>query len=222
LLRQRGVRAAPGRASRILIADDDPLSRADLARALSGGGFAVVGEATSGKGAARLAEAIRPDALLLAVGLPDLDGIEVARRLLRRAPLPIVLLSSRFDPQTIERAKSAGVMACLAKPLRAEELRPALELAISRFRELAALREENESLKSVLETRKAIERAKGVLMEKYALSEAKAFSLIRKKSMDLRKSMAEVARAILVAEELTEERAAGEPAQDLSRSVRKK
>ncbi len=191
---------------RVLVIDDHLPSRAFLVKALNEKGFGVVGEGASGKGALKLAQATAPDAILMSVGLPDIDGIRAAQNIMEENPLPIVLLTSHFDTETIERAKEAGVMAYLLKPLREEELLPVTELAISRFEEFISLRRENEDLKKTLEARKAIERAKGVLMKNQGLSEAEAFSLIQKKSMDLRKPMAEIARAIILAEEITRER----------------
>jgi response regulator NasT len=187
---------------RVLVIDDHLPSRAFLVKALNEKGFGVVGEGASGKGALKLAQATAPDAILMSVGLPDIDGIRAAQNIMEENPLPIVLLTSHSDTETIERAKEAGVMAYLLKPLREEELLPVTELAISRFEEFISLRRENEDLKKTLEARKAIERAKGVLMKQQGLSEPEAFSLIQKKSMDLRKPMAEIAQAIILSEEI--------------------
>ena len=190
------------RKRRVLVIDDHLPSRAFLVKALNEKGFGVVGEGASGKGALKLAQATAPDAILMSVGLPDIDGIRAAQNIMEENPLPIVLLTSHSDTETIERAKEAGVMAYLLKPLREEELLPVTELAISRFEEFISLRRENEDLKKILEARKAIERAKGVLMKQQGLSEPEAFSLIQKKSMDLRKPMAEIAQAIILSEEI--------------------
>jgi len=188
---------------KVLVIDDHLPSRAFLVKALNEKGFGVVGEGASGKGALKLTQTTDPDAVLMSVGLPDIDGISAAETIMEENPLPIVLLTSHYDAETIERAKEAGVMAYLLKPLREEELLPVTELAISRFEEFSSLRKENEDLKKTLEARKAIERAKGVLMKQQGLSEAEAFSLIQRKSMDLRKPMAEIAQAIILAEEIT-------------------
>jgi AmiR/NasT family two-component response regulator len=187
---------------RVLVIDDHLPSRAFLVKALNEKGFGVVGEGASGKGALLLRQTTAPDAVLMSVGLPDIDGIRAAQNIMEENPLPIVLLTSHYDEDTVERAKEAGVMAYLLKPLREEELLPATELAISRFEEFSSLRKENEDLKKTLEARKAIERAKGVLMKQQGLSEPEAFSLIQKKSMDLRKPMAEIAQAIILTEEI--------------------
>jgi response regulator NasT len=187
---------------RVLVIDDHAPSRASLIKALNEKGFGIAGEGASGKGALRLAQSTAPDAVLMSVGLPDIDGISAAETIMEENPLPIVLLTSHYDAATIERAKEAGVMAYLLKPLREEELLPVTELAISRFEEFSSLRKENENLKKTLEARKAIERAKGVLMKQQGLSEPEAFSLIQKKSMDLRKPMAEIAQAIILTADL--------------------
>jgi len=191
---------------RVLVLDDHLPSKAFLIRALTERGFEVVGEGKSGHDALRLAQAVTPDVILMAVGLPDMDGISAASKIMEGHAAPIVLLTSHYEPGTIERAKAAGVMAYLVKPLREEELLPAVELAISRFEEFMSLRKENENLKRTLEARKTIERAKGILMKQQDLSEAEAFSLIQKKSMDMRKPMAEIAHAIILAEEMIEKK----------------
>ncbi len=135
----------------------------------------------------------------MAVGLSDVDGIETSHDVMRAHPLPIVLITSHYDATTIERAKRSGVMGYLVKPLRAEELRPAIELAITRFQDFVALRQENANLKEILEARKIIERAKGLLMQQRNVSEEQAYTLIKKTSMNMRKPMAEVAQAIILA-----------------------
>lgn len=188
---------------RVLVIDDHSPSRTFLAQALNRKGFEMVGEGVSGESALLLAKATTPDAILMAVGLPHRDGISAAQEIMEEIPLPIVLLTSHHDAETIERAKGTGVMAYLIKPLREEELAPTIEMAISRFAEFISLRKENDDLKKTLEARKTIERAKGILMKTQRLSEAEAFSLIQKRSMDLRKSMAEIAQAIILTDELT-------------------
>jgi len=191
---------------RVLVIDDHLPSKAFLVRALRERGFDVVGEGISGQDALGLAKATVPDVILMAVGLADMDGISAARKIIEKTPFPIVLLTSHYESSTIERAKGAGVMAYMIKPLRGEELLPTMELAISRFAEFISLRKENEDLKKTLEARKIIERAKGILMEDQRLSETEAFSLIQKKSMDTRKSMVEIARAIILTKEVTKEK----------------
>ncbi|HWR20237.1 MAG TPA: ANTAR domain-containing protein [Verrucomicrobiae bacterium] len=183
-----------------VIIDDSLGSRATLGQALKRLGFEVVGEGASGSEAIRLAQALKPNVLFLAVGLPDLDGLTTSAQILETHALPIIILSSHLNPEVIQRAKEAGVMAYLVKPLREEELLPAMELAISRFEEFNALRKENADLKRILEDRKLIERAKGILMEREKISEPQAFGRIQKASMNSRRSMAEIAQAILLSE----------------------
>lgn len=187
---------------RVLVIDDHFPSRASLIQALLQRGFEVAGEAVSGKDGLRLARRAAADVILMAVGLSDGDGIDSAREIMERWPMPIVLLTSHYDAETIDRAAKAGVMGYLVKPVRDEELSPAIELAISRFAEFSSLRKENEDLRKTIEARKLIERAKGILMKTGALSEAEAFATIQRKSMNLRKSMAEIAQAIVLAEEI--------------------
>ena len=187
---------------RVLVIDDHAPSRDNLKRALAASRCEVIGEGTSGKAAAELASATLPDVILMAVGLSDLDGIRAARKIMQAKPVPVILVSSHYDAETIERAKRAGVMGYLLKPLRDGELLPAIEIAVSHFQEFVALQRENENLKKTLEARKIIERAKGILMETQGLSEAEAFSLIQRKSMDLRKPMGEIAQAVILSEEL--------------------
>jgi len=191
---------------RVLVIDDHEPSCKNLVGVLAESGFQIVGAATSGAAGLQLASASAPDVILMAVGLPDLDGIRAARKIMQANPLPIVLVTSHYDAATIERAKRAGVMGYLIKPLREGELLPAIELAISHFQEFVALQKENENLKKTLEARKVIERAKGILMKRQRLSEPEAFSLIQQKSMDMRKPMVEIAQAVILSQEITEEK----------------
>ena len=193
---------------RVLVIDDHVPSRDNLKRALAASRCEVVGEGTSGRSALELASVTVPEVILMAVGLSDLDGIRAARKIMQAKPVPIILVSSHYDAETVERAKQAGVMGYLLKPLREGELLPAIELAVSHFQEFVALQKENEDLKKTLEARKIIERAKGILMKSKGLSEAEAFSLIQRKSMDLRKPMGEIAQAVILSEELSKGKSA--------------
>ena len=187
---------------RVLIVDDHAQSRAAVAEAVGTQGGTVVGNGSRAEDALRLVDKHRPDVLLLAVGLPDGDGVDAARRVMSTIPCPIVLLTSHTDTTVAARAVEAGVLGFLVKPLRPEELGPALDVAVSRFRELEAVRRENETLKQKLEARKLVDRAKGVLMTRLGLSEPEAFRRIQKTAMDTRKTMAEVARALLLTDGL--------------------
>jgi len=184
---------------RVLVIDDHEPSRRHLIKILRERGYEIAGEGSSGKLAAALARTTIPDVIVMAVGLSDLDGIQAAGEILENILLPVVLITSHYEASTVERATKSGVMALLLKPVREEAVSPAIELAISRFKDFLAVQQENESLKENLESRKIIERAKGLLMEQRKLSEEQAYSLIKKASMNMRKPMADVAQAILLA-----------------------
>jgi two-component system, response regulator PdtaR len=184
----------------VLIVDDHAQSRAAVAEAVSSQGGTVVGNGSRAEDAVRLVDKHRPDVLLLAVGLPDGDGVEAARRVMATLPCAIVFLTSHADPEVAMRAVEAGVLGFLVKPLRSAELGPALDVAVTRFSELEAIRKENEELRQRLESRKLVDRAKGLLMTRLGLSEPEAFRRIQKTAMDTRKTMAHVARALLLAD----------------------
>jgi AmiR/NasT family two-component response regulator len=190
---------------RVLVIDDHEPSRRHLIQILRERGYEIAGEGSSGKLAAALARIANPDVIVIAVGLSDLDGIQATGEILKNILLPVVLITSHYDETTVERATKAGVMALLLKPVRVEAVSPAIELAISRFKDFHALQQENESLKENLESRKIIERAKGLLMEQRRLSEEQAYSLMKTTSMNMRKPMADVAQAILLAAEIDQE-----------------
>ena len=183
----------------MVLVDDHALSKASVAETVASIGGVIVGTGSSSEEAPFLVERHRPDVVILAVGLSDGDGVDAAREIMARVPCPIVLLTSRTEATVIERARAAGIMAFLLKPLRSEELGPAIDLAVARFREFEAIRKENEDLKNAIESRKLVERAKGLLMERDGLTESHAFRRIQKASMDSRRPMVEVAEAILLA-----------------------
>lgn len=187
---------------RIIIADDESLIRLDLREMLTHLGYDVIAEAGDGRTAMELARKLHPDLLIMDIKMPDLDGISAAEELTRDRIAPVVLLTAYSDQGLVERAREAGVVGYVVKPFREAELMPVIELSRARFDEFRALEREVGSLKDALETRKVIERAKGVLMETHGLRESEAFHRIRKTSMDARKSMKEVAEAILLAHEM--------------------
>ncbi len=187
---------------RIIIADDESLIRLDLREMLTHLGYEVIAEAEDGRSALDLARRLRPDLLIMDIKMPDIDGISAAEELTRERIAPVVLLTAYSDQGLVERAREAGVVGYVVKPFREAELMPVIELSRARFDEFRTLEKEVGSLKDALETRKLIERAKGVLMEVHGLREAEAFHRIRKTSMDARKSMKEVAEAILLAHEM--------------------
>jgi response regulator NasT len=192
----------------VVIVDDHAPSRAATAEAVSSQGGQVLGNGSRAEDALRLIDAHRPDVLICAVGLPEVDGVEITRKVMAAAACPVVLLTSHTDPEVSARAIEAGALGFLVKPLRAEELGPALDLAVSRFREMQAVRRENETLRRSLEGRKLIERAKGILMQRLGLTEPEAFRKIQKTAMDSRKPMTEIAQALLLTEELAHSRGA--------------
>ena len=188
--------------TRIIIADDESLIRMDLREMLSHLGYDVIGEATDGREAVDLADKLRPDLVIMDIRMPEVDGISAAQELASRRIAPVVLLTAYSEQSLIGRAKDAGVCGYLVKPFRETELMPVIELALSRFREMCDLEQEVTDLREALETRKLVERAKGVLMEVHGLRESEAFNRMRKTSMDNRKSMREVAEAILLTYEV--------------------
>lgn len=193
------TRSAP---CRIIIADDESLIRLDLREMLTHLGYDVIGEAGDGRSAMDLARKLRPDLVIMDIKMPDLDGISAAEGLTGDRIAPVVLLTAYSDQALVDRAKEAGVVGYVVKPFREAELMPVIELSLARFEEFQALEREVGNLKEALESRKVVERAKGVLMEVHGLREAEAFHRIRKTSMDARKSMREVAEAILLTHEM--------------------
>ena len=177
---------------RILVAEDETIIRLDLRALLERAGFEVCAEARDGEEAVALARSERPDVAVLDVKMPKLDGIEAARRILEERPIPMVMLTAYDDPTA-----EAGVFGYLVKPFREQDLLPAIRTARARHEELAALREEAESLAEALAARKAIERAKGLLMEKEGLSEENAFARLRKASQISGRPLKVVAEALI-------------------------
>ena len=184
---------------RVIIADDESLVRADLREALTEQGYLVVGEVGDGRSAVNMARELAPDVVLMDIKMPGLDGIEAARILTEERVAPVVLLTAYSQRELIERAKEAGVVGYLVKPFRETDLAPAIELALARFAEFRALEKEVSDLAEALETRKKVERAKGILMDKHGMTEAEAFRKIQKMSMNTRRPMKEVAEAIILA-----------------------
>jgi two-component system, response regulator PdtaR len=169
-----------------------------LAETVGAQGGLVVGNGSRVEDALLLVERHKPDVAVLAVGLSDGDGVEAARQVMAALPCPLVLLTSRTDSGVATRAVEAGVLGFLVKPLRPEELAPTLDLAVSRFRDLAAIRKENEELKKKLESRRLVDRAKALLIQRLGLTEAEAHRRLQKTAMDTRRPMASVAQAVLM------------------------
>lgn len=189
--------ATEGQPRRVLIAEDEALIRLDLAEMLTEEGYEVVGEAGDGETAVRLAEQTRPDLVILDIKMPIMDGIAAAERIAGNRIAPVVILTAFSQRDLVERARAAGAMAYLVKPFQKSDLVPAIEIAVSRFAEIAALEAEVASLGDRLETRKAVERAKGILMRDYGMSEPDAFRWIQRNAMDHRMTMRAVAERIV-------------------------
>ncbi len=187
--------AAPTR--RVVIAEDETLIRMDLAEMLGEEGYDVAGEAGDGARAVELAQKLRPDLVILDVQMPVLDGIAAAERIAQARIAPVVILTAFSQRDLVERARDAGAMAYLVKPFTKSDLIPAIEMAVSRFAELEILEREVADLTERLDTRKAIDRAKGVLQKDLGLSEPDAFRWIQKTAMDLRLSMRQVADGVV-------------------------
>jgi AmiR/NasT family two-component response regulator len=182
---------------RILIAEDETIIRLDLRDLLERSGHDVVGEARDGEEAVALARELQPELAIMDVKMPKLDGIEAAKRIMDERPLPIVLLTAYGQQELVNRAVEAGVFGYLVKPFREQDLVPAIETARARHAELAEVREQAESLADALAARKAIERAKGLLMEKEKLSEADAFDRLRKASQVSGRPLKVIAEAVI-------------------------
>jgi two-component system, response regulator PdtaR len=181
---------------RILIAEDETIIRLDLRSLLEDSGHEVCAEARDGVEAVELAQEHRPDLAILDVKMPRLDGIEAARRILEEHPIPIVMLTAYGQDELVSRAVEAGVFGYLVKPFREADLLPAIATARARHAELAMLREEADSLAEALAARKAIERAKGILMERHAVDERRAFDLIRDHARAQSRRVVDVARTV--------------------------
>lgn len=188
--------------TRLIIADDESIIRMDLREMLTSLGYLVVGEAGDGVSAINLARELKPDLVIMDIKMPDLDGIAAAKILTEERIAPVLLLTAFSQQELVDGAKDAGVVGYIVKPFRESELVPAIEVALARFKEFKSLEKEVGDLKDALETRKLVERAKGVLMDSQGLKEAEAFRKIQKLSMNTRKSMREIAEAILLAHEV--------------------
>ncbi len=187
--------------TRVIIADDESLIRADLREMLTSLGYLVVGEVGDGQSAVNLARELKPDVVIMDIKMPDLDGIEAAKILTQEKVAPVLLLTAYSQRDLVDRAKEAGVVGYLVKPFREQEIVPAIDIALARFQEFSELEKEVGNLRDTLETRKLVDRAKGILMDTQGLSEAEAFRKIQKMSMNTRKAMKEIAEAIILAQE---------------------
>src|SRR3954454_10558251 len=181
----------------VLVAEDEALIRLDIVEMLRDNGYTVVGEAGDGEEAVRLAELHRPDLVVMDIKMPILDGISAAERIVSARIAPVVLLTAFAQKELVERARDAGAMAYVVKPFTAADLVPALEIALSRHAQIQALEAEVADLSDRFETRKLVDRAKGLLQAKFGMSEPDAFRWIQKTSMDKRLTMKDVAGAVV-------------------------
>jgi two-component system, response regulator PdtaR len=192
-----GEPVGAGAGRRVLVAEDEALIRLDLVEMLREEGYQVVGEAADGERAVELAIELRPDLVIMDVKMPKKDGIEAASVIAGKRVAPVVILTAFSQRDLVERARDAGAMAYLVKPFGKRDLVPAIELAMSRFAELQALESEVAGLTDQLATRKAVERAKGLLMTKHGMPEPEAFRWIQRTAMDQRTTMRAVADAVI-------------------------
>jgi two-component system, response regulator PdtaR len=195
---------------RVVIAEDEALIRLDLKEMLEEDGYVVAGEASDGEAAVKLTESLRPDLVIMDIKMPGLDGISAAERITADHLAPVVILTAFSQRELVERARDAGAMAYLVKPFTKADLVPAIEIAVSRFQEVAALEGEVGALQDRLEVRKLLDRAKGRLQAEHGLTEPDAFRWIQKTSMDQRLAMRAVAERVLDGT-MSPDRAAGKP-----------
>ncbi len=187
----------PNPAPRVVIAEDEALIRLDLAEMLAEEGYDVVGQAEDGEKAVALSEQLQPDLVIMDIKMPRLDGLAAAERVAAQRIAPVVMLTAFSQRDLVERARDAGAMAYLVKPFTKADLVPAIEMAVSRFAELRQLEAEVHDLGEQLATRKALDRAKGMLQQQLGLTEPESFRWIQKTAMDLRLSMREVAEGVV-------------------------
>jgi response regulator NasT len=192
---QSSSKSATSPATRILVAEDETLIRMDLVEMLTEAGYEVIAQATNGEEAIALANEHKPDLAILDVQMPVLDGISAAEKIIAIAP--VLMLTAFSQRELVDRARDAGVMAYVVKPFTISDLVPAIEIAISRHTQMRSLADEVADLHDRLETRKVIDRAKGILMKALNLTEPEAFSWIQRAAMDRRITMKEVAEAVI-------------------------
>lgn len=194
---------------RILLVDDEAIIRLDLREMLKEHGHQIVAEASDGEMAIELAAQHQPDLIIMDIKMPKLDGLEAVARINAERRIPTIMLTAYSQPELVEKAVGLGVFAFLVKPIKEHDLLPTLEVALARAEELRTLEKEVGDLKETLETRKLVEKAKGILMDDYGLTEAASFRRIQKLSMDKRKPLKDVAEAIILAREVNLDAAPG-------------
>jgi two-component system, response regulator PdtaR len=187
---------------KVIIADDESIIRLDLKTLLEEMGHMVIGEAADGARALELARSLKPDVVIMDIKMPVMDGLDAAKVIAEEKIAPVVLLTAYSQKDLIERAKEAGVFAYLVKPFQESDLLPAIEIAVSRYLEQKDLEGQLGDLEEKLETRKLVDRAKGILMDKYQMNESEAFRRIQQQSMNQRRTMKEIADALIIAHEI--------------------
>ena len=185
-----------------VIAEDEQLTRTIIRARLEKLGHTVIAEAGDGQQAIDAARIHKPDVIIMDIKMPIMDGIEAARRILNETPCAILFLSSFNEQELVEQASETGALAYLMKPFRKEDLAPALEMAVRRYRQISSQAKEIDELKETLETRKLIERAKGILMDRHRMSEEEAFKRIHFQARNQNKKMREIAQSIITAADL--------------------
>ncbi|MBX0329089.1 response regulator [Oscillochloris sp. ZM17-4] len=188
--------------TRILIVEDNDLVSLTLEEQLKGLGYDVIGIARNGAEAITLANRLKPDLIMMDIRMPEMEGTEAAARIRDQMPVPIIMLTAYADKETVRKAEAAGALAYLVKPVNENELPPAINIALARFREIQGLRSHVDELEDSLEARKLIERAKGILMQRLGLNERDAYERLRQRARDKRAKMKDIAQAIIEAEEL--------------------
>ncbi len=194
---------------RILLVDDESIIRLDLREMLKEHGHDIVGEGCNGEEAIALAQKLSPDLIVMDIKMPVMDGLEAVRRINAERTIPVIMLTAYSQPELIQQATELGVYGYLVKPIKEADILPTIEVALARANELFALQKVVGDLKESIEIRKLVEKAKGILMENYGLSEAAAFRKIQKLSMDKRKPLKEIADAIILAREVNLDTAKG-------------
>jgi two-component system, response regulator PdtaR len=187
---------------RVLVADDESIIRLDLRETLRKMGHEVIAEAGDGLRAVEMSRQLKPDLVILDIKMPEMDGIDAAKVIAGEKIAPVVLVTAYSQIDLVQRAQEAGVFGYVVKPFKESDLMPAIAIATARFREYLSISQQAASLQEALDARKLVERAKGLLMQKHSLTEQEAFRRIQVQSMNTRRSMKEIAEAIIIASEI--------------------